>query len=305
MIRFVKMHGIGNDYVYVDSASHPGLESRHDLPDLARAISDRHRGVGGDGLILVCPPKARGAHIRMRMFNRDGSESEMCGNGVRCVAKFAHDRLGVRARPMLIETGRGVLSIEYTLDGRGKVRAATVDMGEPILEPARVPVELASLPRVDREHEHLIADPTGLWHASFVSMGNPHAVIFSTPSGELSPDEVRGLDLARVGPPIEHHAAFPRRTNVHFAAALAPDHAVMRTWERGAGATMACGTGACATLVAGVRTGRLASSCTLDLPGGSLRIEWRDGHVFKTGPAEDAFTGNWDPSIVSHGESHA
>lgn len=299
MIRFVKMHGAANDYVYVDAAAHPRLEERWDLGELSRIVSDRHRGIGSDGLILVCPPAGKGAHVRMRMFNSDGSESEMCGNGVRCVAKFAHDRLGVRARPMRVETGRGVLTIDYTLGPSGKVVSATVDMGEPILAPAHIPVELGGLAPGPKEHEYALRTSAGAWHAAFVSMGNPHAVIFSSPEGELTPDRLRALDLARAGPPVETHAAFPRRINAHFVAVRSRSAAVMRTWERGAGATMACGTGACASVVAGVQTGRLDGTCDVEVPGGMLRIELRGGRVFMTGPAEDAFEGEWSPTMTA------
>lgn len=290
-MKFVKMHGIKNDYVYVDAVSEPAIASRPDLADLTRRISDRHTGVGSDGLILVCRPEVPGAHVRMRMFNADGSESEMCGNGVRCVAKFAHDRLGVHARPMLVQTGRGVLSIDYVTEA-GKLIAATVDMGEPILELERVPVDASKVAPTSREHEHAFEAGGRAYQGSFVSMGNPHVVIFTESVGEI--------DLERVGPAIERHAAFPRRINVHFvqvseASGRPAREATMRTWERGAGITLACGTGAAAVAVAGVRTGRLDRDVLLHLPGGDLRLRWdeQSGHVFKTGPATDVFEGEW------------
>jgi diaminopimelate epimerase len=296
-MRFVKMHGIGNDYVYLDALGTPGLESR-DLPALARAVSDRHTGIGSDGLILVCRPTLAGADVRMRMFNADGSESEMCGNGIRCVAKFAHDRLGVRARPMRIQTGRGILAIEYTLRD-DRLESATVDMGEPILEASRVPVSIPELEAgaaaVEQPMSLLGLADAGGWaercglvpRFTCVSMGNPHAVLFCR--------DAAAVPLESVGPAIERAGIFPRRTNVHFVQVAGPERAVMRTWERGAGITMACGTGACAVLVAGVLTGRLSRRARLRLPGGELSIAWdeRSGHVFKTGPAMEVFEGEW------------
>ncbi|MCC6659697.1 MAG: diaminopimelate epimerase [Phycisphaerales bacterium] len=305
-MHFVKMHGIGNDYVYLDAVTDPSIERRADLPDLARRISDRHRGVGSDGLILVCRPGAGaasrraagcgthpGAHVRMRMFNADGSESEMCGNGVRCVAKFAHDRLGVRADPILVETGRGSLPIAYETVA-GKLTRATVDMGEPILEPSRVPVAVGKL-EVAGEHRYRLRTGDDAWVGSFASMGNPHAVFFDADNPGLRGDGLAAIDLARVGPRIERHPAFPDRINAHFVRVQAPGEAAMRTWERGAGATLACGTGACAAAVAGARLGLLDRSVTLHLPGGDLGIVWSaaTNHVLMTGPATDVFEGQW------------
>ncbi len=295
-MRFVKMHGIGNDYVYLDAVSTPSLERRTDLPELARRISDRHTGVGSDGLILVCPSR-RGADVRMRMFNADGSESEMCGNGVRCVAKFAHDRLGAHRRPLRVETGRGILSIELEL-ADGRVASATVDMGEPILDLPGIPVDETSLERTGADHRYRLTSSdaaTDAWIASFVSMGNPHAVVFDDDNPRVRAEGLAGLDLPRVGPKIEHHAAFPRRINAHFVQLNSRTDATMRTWERGAGATLACGTGACAVCVAGVRTGRFERTVRLHLPGGELGIRWDESsnHVFMTGPAADVFEGEW------------
>jgi diaminopimelate epimerase len=299
-MRFVKMHGIGNDYVYLDAFGEPSLAERPDLPELARRMSDRHTGIGSDGLIVVCRPTEAArravspAHVRMRMFNSDGSESEMCGNGVRCVARFAHDRLGVHARPMLVETGRGVLSIDYEIEG-GRLTRATVDMGEPILELARIPV------RVEESSWHrdsyvCVEAPWGQPRIGVcVSMGNPHFVLFSDENEALFEKGIGTIELERIGPAIERHAAFPRRINVHVADVASPGEATMRTWERGAGITMACGTGACAVHVAGCLTGRLSRESLLHLPGGDLTIRWDEdsGHVFMTGPATDVFEGEW------------
>lgn len=295
-MRFVKMHGIGNDYVYLDAVTDDAPERRPDLPALARTMSDRHRGIGADGVILVCRPKGS-AHVRMRMFNADGSESEMCGNGIRCVAKFAHDRLGVRANPMLVETGCGVLSIRYgTVAGR--LASATVDMGEPILELPRIPVREDRLASAGRGHLYSLtvgATKDDAWVGALVSMGNPHAVFFDDENPRIKLEGLDRLDLSRLGPSIEHHPAFPHRVNAHFVAVASPREAHMRTWERGAGATLACGTGACAVCVAGVRSGRLERDVLLHLPGGDLSIRWDEAanHVFMTGPATDVFEGEW------------
>jgi diaminopimelate epimerase len=282
--------------VYVDAYTDGRVEVRAARPALARRVSDRHRGVGSDGLILVCRPRRRG-HVRMRMFNADGSESEMCGNGVRCVAKFAHDRLGVRARPMRVETGAGTLAIDYTLRD-GKVASATADMGAPILAWSRIPVDRGTLAWARGDLWAGLEAPNdtdGMWIGSFVSMGNPHAVFFDSENPVLRGRGLARLDVARIGPKIENHPAFPRRINAHFVVVKSKTEATMRTWERGAGATLACGTGACAVCVAGVRTGQLSRRVLLHLPGGDLRIHWdkRSNHVFMTGPAEDVFEGEW------------
>jgi len=304
-MKFLKMHGIQNDYLYIDVHSSPELERRFEGDagaTLIRQMSHRHTGVGSDGVILVCKPsRASGtADVRMRMFNADGSESEMCGNGVRCVAKFAHDRLGVNSQPMRVETGRGVLKIEYATDA-GKLVEATVDMGEPILEAEKVPVLLrpggsASATVVDfdvkdvlawNEADEAVAAAGIEARMTCVSMGNPHAVFFC--------QRVDLVPLERLGPMIERHEIFPRRVNAHFVQVTGRERGIMRTWERGAGATLACGTGACAVHVAGVLTGKFARASTLDLPGGSLAIRWDkiSNHVFMTGTAEDVFEGEW------------
>jgi diaminopimelate epimerase len=289
-MRFVKMHGLGNDYVYVNGFSQPLPDDGATLADLARRVADRHLGVGGDGLILVLPPTpGSGAHVRMRMFNADGSESEMCGNGVRCVCKFAFDHGLTRAMPMLVETGRGVLSLAYELDPAGCVAQVTVDMGRPILAPADVPIDAGKLTATDRPQTFGIPDGPAddALIATFVSMGNPHAVIYV--------DDVQRVALAQVGPILEHHAAFPRRMNVHFVQVQARGELIMRTWERGSGITMACGTGACAVCVAGVLTGRTDRKLLAHLPGGDLSLQWPgpDAGVLMTGPATQVFTGDW------------
>jgi len=281
-MRFTKMHGISNDYVYVNGFA----ENVADPARVAIAVSDRHTGIGSDGLIMILPSDR--ADVRMRMFNADGSEGEMCGNGVRCVAKYAFDHGLTQNNPMRVETGRGVLSLALVLRG-GKVAEVTVNMDQPILDLAKIPVDRERVVAGAREHEYRLSMAQGneLVDATFVSMGNPHAVIFT-------PD-VKSLDLARIGPPLENHKAFPRRMNVHWAQVVSRDEVIMRTWERGSGITWACGTGACAVAVAGVLTGRTNRKILAHLPGGDLNLEWResDGNVYMTGPATEIFSGEW------------
>jgi diaminopimelate epimerase len=286
-MRFTKMHGIGNDYVYIDGFA----EDVADPGAVAVKVSDRHFGIGSDGLIMILPPTQAGlADVRMRMFNSDGSEGEMCGNGVRCVAKYAYDHGLTQNNPMRVETGRGVLSLALKTDARNKVEQVTVNMSPPILDLAKIPVDREKVVAGAREHEYRlsIAQANELVDATFVSMGNPHAVIYT-------PD-VKSLDLARIGPPLENHKAFPRRMNVHWAQVVSRDEVIMRTWERGSGVTWACGTGACAVCVAGVLTGRTNRKILAHLPGGDLTLEWResDGNVYMTGPATEVFSGEWN-----------
>lgn len=281
-LRFVKMQGAGNDYVYMDGLRQ---DLPADLPGLARRISDRNFGVGGDGLICLLEPTTSEAHIRMRMFNNDGSESEMCGNGIRCVAKLAWDDGLARHNPMRIETGRGVLSLDLKIGSAGKVEAATVDMGEPILELDRIGVD-PSLRQVG-EHRHEIVTSRGPREATFVSMGNPHAVLFV--------DDLARVSLRDEGPEIENLPIFPRRMNVHFVQVISPTEVRVLHWERGTGRTLACGTGACAVCVAGVLTGRTGREILAHVPGGELHLRWDADtrHVFKTGPAVEVFRGEW------------
>ena len=285
-LQFVKLHGAANDYVFVDCFVEPVPA---DPAALAPRISDRHRGVGGDGLVLVEP--SRQAVARMRMFNADGSEAEMCGNAVRCVAHLLVDRGRAAEGPVTIETGRGVLTLEVTRTGPRSSRVR-VDMGPPILDPARIPVAVAGDRVVDAACPALGAEAEW-WRASgldprmtCVSMGNPHLVLFCR--------DVSAVPLEVVGPGLETHPLFPRRINVHVVEVLGPAHVRMRTWERGSGITMACGTGASAVCVAGALTGRTGRAVAADLPGGRLELEWSaGGTVFMTGPAEESFTGTW------------
>jgi diaminopimelate epimerase len=276
-MRFTKMQGAGNDYVYVDCFANP---LPHDPAGLSRAISDRHFGVGSDGLILICPSNQ--ADARMRMFNADGSEAEMCGNGIRCVAKYLYDHGLVRKPALAVETGRGVLHLELEIQG-GAVHQVRVDMGEPILLAASIPTALPGNPP--------IREPLNVEGREFevtcVSMGNPHCINFV----DALPDSL----VLEIGPRIEHHPAFPRRTNAEFVRVNSPDDVTVRVWERGSGETLACGTGACAVAVAGVLTGKTQRSLLAHLPGGDLRLHWSesDNHVYLTGSAVEVFSGNW------------
>lgn len=281
-MRFTKMHGIGNDYVYVDCVSQ---EPPADPAALAIAVSDRHFGIGSDGLILIGPSTR--ADARMRMFNADGSESEMCGNGVRCVAKFVHDH-GLATKPHLtIETGRGVLALDLEVKD-GKAQRVRVNMGAPILESKEIPTTLPGDPPVSMPLE---VDAEN-FSATCVSMGNPHVVLYVGPNYFAK----TGRDLvAELGPKIEHHPAFPKRVNAHFVRVHSSTEVTMRTWERGSGITLACGTGACAVCVAGVLTGRTGRKLLAHLPGGDLELEWSetDNCVYMTGPATEVFSGEW------------
>ena len=282
-MKFTKMHGLGNDYVYVNGFA----ETVADPARTAQIVSDRHFGIGGDGLILILPSDK--ADVRMRMFNADGSESEMCGNGVRCVAKYAFDHGLTKNNPMKVQTGRGVLTLALDVH-EGKARRVTVNMGEPILPLAEVPVDAGKVVKADHAHEYRLSMAAGdeLLTATFVSMGNPHAVIFT-------PD-VKSIDLDRLGPLVERHPAFPRRINAHWVTVHSRSELTMRTWERGSGITLACGTGACAVAVAGVLTGRSGRKVLAHLPGGDLELEWResDNCVYMTGPATEVFSGEWE-----------
>ncbi|MBI3821392.1 MAG: diaminopimelate epimerase [Planctomycetes bacterium] len=274
-MRFTKMQGCGNDYVYVDCFTQ---KPPTNPAALSVKIADRHFGVGGDGLILICPSEK--ADARMRMFNADGSESEMCGNGVRCVAKYVYDH-GIAKKPTLtIETGRGVLTLDLEVRG-DKAQQIRVDMGEPILEAARIPTTLPGNPPID------VPMPGYDFNATCVSMGNPHCVIFV--------DAITDQHVHGVGPRIERDALFPRKTNVEFVKVNRPDDVNFRVWERGSGETLACGTGSCAVAVAGVLTGRTKRQITAHAVGGELQLHWseKDNHVYMTGPAVAVFSGDW------------
>ena len=277
VLRFTKMHGIGNDYVYVDLFD----ESVPDPASLAVAVSDRHFGIGADGLILIGPSET--GDVSMRMYNADGSEAQMCGNGVRCVAKYARDRGLARADDVRVETRAGLKNIRVTLGDDGRVASARVDMGEPGLTRAQMPMAGPAGERCINESLPVGEDT---FEITCVSVGNPHVMIYV--------DDVAAVDLERLGPGIENHVAFPERTNVHFVQVISTEEARMRTWERGSGVTLACGTGASAVCVAGVLTERTGRRILTHLPGGDLELEWaEDDRVFMTGPAAEVFSGEW------------
>ncbi len=280
-MKFTKMQGIGNDYIYVDCTG-------TDLPDpaaLARRLSDRHFGIGGDGLVLILPGEH--ADFRMRMFNSDGSEAEMCGNASRCVGKYVYDRGLTDRETLTLETGAGIKTLRLHPE-HGIVKSVTVDMGVPRLRPEEIPVlpEKAGWPAgEDRIQERPMQVGGRSFSVTCVNMGNPHCIIFQ--------DSVEDWPIEQWGPLFENAEIFPRRINTEFAQVLDRNRIRMRVWERGSGETMACGTGACATLVAAALTGRTERKAALLLNGGSLEIEWEEksGRVLMTGPAEFVFDG--------------
>jgi diaminopimelate epimerase len=281
-MKFTKMHGAGNDYVYVDCFSEPVPRN---ISELARRISDRRLGVGGDGLILICPSER--ADAEMRMVNADGSGAEMCGNGIRCVAKYLYDHGVCRRDTLRIESAGKVLALELKAVG-GRVELVRVDMGEPILLPERIPTTLRS---PDGPHAPVIDAPLSVvgheLRVTCVSMGNPHCVVFV--------DEPADEWVLGVGPKVELDPHFPNRVNVEFVSVVNRKELRQRTWERGTGETFACGTGACAVGVAGFLSGRSDRNVLIHLRGGDLAIEWNenDNHVYMTGPAAEVFTGEW------------
>ena len=274
-MRFTKMHGIGNDYVYVDCTK----SELRDPEAIARFVSDRHFGIGSDGLILIRSSKQ--ADFRMDMYNADGSRGEMCGNGIRCVGKYVYDYGLTDREEISIETLAGIKYLKLEVKEK-KVSRVRVDMGAPILAPDEIPVQA--------EKEPVVKEPIRVcekdWEMTCVSMGNPHAVVFiDTP--------VRKFPLKEEGPSFECHERFARRTNTEFIRVLAPDRLEMRVWERGAGETFACGTGACGAVVAAVLNGLCGRKATVELLGGELEIEWSeaDDHVYMTGAAATVFDG--------------
>ena len=277
-IEFTKYQGLGNDFILIDNRHSPvPLVS----PEMAVQLCDRHLGIGADGVILALPPQ-EGSDYTMRIFNADGSEAEMCGNGIRCLAQFLADLEGgtIRDRVYRIHTLAG--TITPRLAGKGQV---TVDMGIPQLTASQIPTTLME---PDEKVINLPLQVAGQsWSVTCVSMGNPHCITFLP--------EITDLPLATLGPQFECHPAFPQRTNTEFIQVLKPDYLKMRVWERGAGATLACGTGACGAVVAGVLTDRSQRRCTVELPGGCLEIHWseEDGRVYMTGPAQRVFAGHY------------
>ena len=277
-MRFTKMHGAGNDYVYIDAR-----DKDLDWPRLAVAMSDRHRGIGSDGVILAL--ESDRAHLRMRMFNADGSEGEMCGNGVRCLAKFGLDRGIVPSgtTPVSVETLAGVVRVTPVWDGNEMVRA-TVDMGEPSLEADDIPVRVAGL---DKVLDYPIQVNGHRFFISCVSMGNPHAVAFVDQA-------VDDIPLHEIGPRVEQHPMFPQRVNFEIVNVIDRTHLRARVWERGSGLTMACGSGACAIAVGARLHDYIEDDVSVALPGGELRVRWPGrGQVFLEGPVAGVFEGEW------------
>ena len=274
-MKFTKMHGAGNDYVYVNC-----FEEQVTNPvELAIRVSNRNFGIGSDGLILIMPSDK--ADVRMRMFNSDGSESEMCGNGIRCVAKYAYDHGIVTKTEIAAETGAGILTLQLFPDGHGKVERVRVNMGPPRLSREEIPMNGSPAAQVVAE-ELTVLDKT--FRITCVSMGNPHCIIYV--------DDVDSFPVATYGPLIENHQLFPRRTNVEFIQIISRTEVKQRTWERGAGETLACGTGASAVCVAGVLNNLTDRNILNHLAGGDLELEWvENGPVFMTGPATEVFSG--------------
>ncbi len=282
-MKFSKMHGLGNDYVYVN-----GFTEYVPFPEpVSMFISDRRFGIGADGLILILPSEV--ADCRMRMFNADGSEGMMCGNGIRCVGKYAYDHGIVQKEQLSVETKSGIKYITLRTSD-GVATDATVDMGKAILKPADIPVKA--------EGETFVQQPLSVCGSEYtvtcVSMGNPHCIVFTQ-------EDPMQMKLEEIGPHFEHHALFPERINTEFVQVLDDTHLFMRVWERGSGETFACGTGACATVVAAVLNGfcKQDTEITVSLRGGDLRITWQsDGRVMMTGPATHVFDGEIDISQI-------
>ena len=278
-MKFAKMQGAGNDYVYVNCFE----ETIGDPVALARQVSNRNFGIGSDGLILIMPSEV--ADVRMRMFNSDGSESEMCGNGIRCVAKYAYDHRLVDKKEITAETGAGILTLQLFTNDAGMVDRVRVNMGQPRLIRGQIPMTGNPDEQVVNQ-ELKVLDRT--FHITCVSMGNPHCVIFV--------DNVDEFPIEKYGPVIENHELFPNRTNVEFVEIVSHNEVKQRTWERGAGETLACGTGASAVAVAGVLNERTERTILNHLLGGDLELEWtEEGSVYMTGPAVQVFEGVFDP----------
>ena len=280
-MKFTKMHGAGNDYVYVN-----GYVESLDWPVISEKISNRHKGIGADGLIVAASSKI--ADLKMRMFNADGSEGEMCGNGIRCLVAFAMSEglVDSNANVISVETGAGVLDVRPTFGNSG-MNGATVDMGEPILRPSVIPVDLTdeSFPVVD----YPLEVNGRKFLMTFVSMGNPHAVTFIE-------EDVSDFPLEDIGPVVENHKMFPNKVNFEVVNVVSETHLKVRVWERGSGITMACGTGACAVVVAAHMKGLVGDQVNIELPGGMLGINWSGkGSILMEGPVEEVYRGQWLP----------
>lgn len=279
-MKFTKMHGCGNDYIYINGFTERIEPERR--PELVKRLSDRHFGVGGDGVIFINP--IEGADFEMEMYNADGSRAEMCGNGIRCVAKFVYDKgLTDKTKISVISAGK-VKFLDLTVEN-GQVSKVRVNMGQPVLEPEEIPVILEGNADAHRVVNEPVLVNGKTYRMTCVSMGNPHAVIFA--------ENVAEMDLEKIGPFFENHPCFPRRTNTEFVEVLDRTHVFMRVWERGTGETLACGTGCCASAVACVLNGLTDEKITVKLLGGELLIEWdrTQNLVFMTGPAATVFEG--------------
>ena len=274
MIKFTKMQGLGNDYVYIDAINQDIKKES----ELALFVSDRHYGIGSDGLILIC--KSKIADFKMKMFNPDGSEAEMCGNGIRCVGKFVYDKRLTQKTLITIETLAGIKKLKLNLEN-GEVKNVKVDMGEPILEAEKIPV--CSDEKIIKNFKINVEDME--FNITAVSMGNPHAVVFIK--------NIEKFNVEKYGKQIENNILFPKRTNVEFVEIINKEKVKMRVWERGTGETLACGTGACATVVAGVLNNFIERKANVELLGGILEIEWNkeDNHIYMTGEAKTVFEG--------------
>lgn len=281
-MKFTKMHGCGNDYVYVNL-----FEEKIENPSqLAIEISERHFGIGSDGLVTIGPSEV--ADFRMRMYNADGSEAEMCGNASRCVGKYVYDHGLTSKSEITLETGAGIKILSFEIENE-KVKRVTVDMGEPILKPELIPVVAKG--------EKVVKEPIEVdgktWEMTCVSMGNPHAVVFI--------EDVANFELEKIGPLFENHERFPRRTNTEFVEIISRTEASMRVWERGSGETWACGTGTCATVMACILNGLTENKVLVHLLGGDLEIEYlpKENRILMTGPATEVFTGEIPSDFVN------
>ncbi|WP_294160535.1 diaminopimelate epimerase [uncultured Selenomonas sp.] len=274
-MNFTKWQGCGNDFVLIDCLKQPLA----DYGAFAKKVCDRHYGIGGDGILVVLPSEK--ADFRMRIFNTDGSEAEMCGNGIRCFARYLYDNGITTKKKFTVETGAGILVPEI-VETDGKVTGVRVDMGEPVLEADKIPMVGYGSNRVVNEPVEVAGRS---WHITGVSMGNPHCVVFV--------DDIKTTPIEEVGPIFETQERYPKKTNTEFVQVLDRSHMRMRVWERGAAITLACGTGACATLTAAVLNGLTDRKAEIQLDGGKLLIEWdeRDNHLYMTGPAELSFAG--------------
>ena len=276
-IEFTKWQGCGNDFVLVDDRS----ESIKDPAELSRKMCDRHYGIGADGLIIIRPSDK--ADTRMRIYNTDGSEAEMCGNGIRCFARWVYELGLVPGEEFTVETGAGIL-VPKIIKENGRITGVRVDMGQPVLDADKIPTKGFGTGRVVDKTIEVLGET---YHVTCVSMGNPHCVVLW--------DDLSTLDIEKLGPAFENHPAFPNRVNTEFVSVRDKNHVRMRVWERGAAVTMACGTGACATLTACVLNDRTERKAEIELDGGKLFIEWseKDNHIYMTGPAEEVYKGTY------------